>query len=51
MGEAHRRTDLVRWNLFTTESWWDKEPTPSTKNVFYIPNEAIYANPLLKQND
>ena len=46
-----RRTDLVRWNLFTTESWWDKEPTPSTKNVFYIPNEAIYANPLLKQND
>lgn len=50
IGEAHRRTDLVRWNLFTTEEWWDKEPTPSTRNVFSIPSEAIFANPLLEQN-
>ncbi len=50
IGEAHRRTDLVRWGLFTTEEWWDKQPTPATKNIFSIPSEAIYANPLLKQN-
>lgn len=50
IGEAHRRTDLIRWGLFTSEEWWDKQPTPDTRNVFCIPSEAIYANPLLEQN-
>ncbi len=50
LGEAHRRTDLIRLGLFTTESWWDHTPTDNTKNVFCIPLEAIQGNPLLEQN-
>ncbi len=50
LGEGHRRTDLIRWGLFTTESWWDHTPTDNTKKVFCIPLEAIQGNPLLEQN-
>lgn len=50
LGEGHRRTDLIRWNLFTTESWWDHTPTDDTKKIFCIPLEAIQGNPNLEQN-
>lgn len=50
LGEGHRRTDLIRWNLFTTESWWDHTPTDDNKKVFCIPLEAIQGNPQLEQN-
>ena len=50
LGEGHRRTDLIRFGLFTTESWWDHTPTDDTKKVFCIPLEAIQGNPLLQQN-
>ncbi len=50
LGEGHRRTDLIRFGLYTTESWWDHTPTDDTKKVFCIPLEAIQGNPLLQQN-
>ena len=50
IGEGRRRTDLIRWGLFTSGSWWDKEPSPDTRNVFCIPSSALYANPLMEQN-
>lgn len=50
IGEAHRRTDLIRWGFYNTEEWWDHQPTPATRAKFCIPNEALYANPQLEQN-
>lgn len=50
-GDGRRRTDLIRWNLFTTATWWDhKADGDDTRNRFPIPNKAISANNLLKQN-
>ncbi len=51
LGEGRRRTDLVRWDKFTTEAWWDHEASSSHINRFPIPQDAISGNPLLEQND
>jgi hypothetical protein len=51
LGEGRRRTDLVRWNKFTTESWFDHEAKNDPNyNRFPIPSEAIDANNLIEQN-
>lgn len=49
LGERHRRTDLIRWNMFGN-AWWDKPADSKDKSVFPIPPQAIDANPLLKPN-
>ncbi|MDR1583011.1 MAG: RagB/SusD family nutrient uptake outer membrane protein [Prevotellaceae bacterium] len=54
IGEGRRRTDLVRWGMFTTESWWDHPadgPGKEYLNRFPIPQSAIDANKKLVQND
>ncbi|WP_299667718.1 RagB/SusD family nutrient uptake outer membrane protein [uncultured Polaribacter sp.] len=56
--EGHRRTDLIRYGLFTgnTYLWpWkggakDGTSIPSTYNVYPIPSSALQANPNLTQN-
>ncbi|KGO91524.1 RagB/SusD family nutrient uptake outer membrane protein [Flavobacterium subsaxonicum] len=56
--EGHRRTDLVRFGKFTggTYVWPFKgntpagSPTPSFRNIFPIPANALSANPTLTQN-
>ena len=53
IGEARRRTDLIRWNKFTTEAWWDHEADGAGKahfKRFPIPATAINANNKLEQN-
>ena len=51
LGEGRRRTDLIRWDKFVTESWWDHTPlNVKNKNLFPIPNSAISANNLIEQN-
>jgi hypothetical protein len=53
IGEGRRRTDLVRWDKFTTEAWWDHPADGSSKsyyNRFPIPSQAINANNKLEQN-
>ena len=51
LGEGRRRTDLIRWDKFVTESWWDHTPlNEKNKNLFPIPNSAISANNLIEQN-
>lgn len=51
LGEGRRRTDLIRWDKFVTESWWDHMPlNDKNKNLFPIPNSAISANNLIEQN-
>ncbi len=63
--ECHRRTDLIRFGLFTTSEssnaraiWpWKGgskaagEQTETFRNVFPIPSAALTANTKLKQND
>jgi hypothetical protein len=51
LGEGRRRTDLVRWGKYTTESWWDK-PADSKPhfNRFPVPEQAMNSNNLIKQN-
>jgi hypothetical protein len=53
LGEARRRTDLVRWNKYTTEAWWDHPADGAGKeylNRFPIPSSAMNANNKLQQN-
>lgn len=51
LGEGRRRTDLIRWNLFTTEAWWDHQPSGSDHlRRFPVPENAISGNNALEQN-
>ena len=49
--EGFRRQDLIRWNVYTTNAWWDHTPTEGTKKLFPIPQRQIVLNPNLEQND
>lgn len=49
--EGFRRQDLIRWNKFTTTSWWDHVPTEETRKLFPIPQRQRVLNPNLDQND
>lgn len=56
--EGHRRTDLIRFGMFTGGSYlwpWkggvkDGAAIPSTYNLYPIPSSALQANPNLTQN-
>lgn len=51
LGEARRRTDLIRWGMFVTEPWWSHTPSNETfRNRLPLPDAALGGNPLLKQN-
>ena len=51
MGEKRRRTDLVRWDAYVTEDWWDHKATNNANfNRFPIPDSSIASNNLLEQN-
>ena len=51
IGEGRRRTDLIRWDVFTTERWWDHQPDGSDHlKVFPIPTTAISSSNIIKQN-
>ena len=51
LAEGRRRTDLVRWDTYVTENWWDHTATNNTDlNRFPIHYSLIGANNLLKQN-
>lgn len=51
LGEGRRRTDLVRWNAYVTEDWWDHKATNNPDlNRFPLHYSIIGANNLLKQN-
>lgn len=49
--EGRRRTDLVRWDAYVTENWWDHKATNNKNlNRFPIHYSIIGANNLLEQN-
>jgi hypothetical protein len=57
--EGHRRTDLIRYDMFTTSSYlwpWkgkvaEGTATESYRNLYPIPAADLGANPTLNQND
>jgi starch-binding outer membrane protein, SusD/RagB family len=48
--EAHRRTDLIRFGVFTTKTWFNHTPNGAYRTIFAIPQNAINTNGKLKQN-
>ncbi|MDB9195370.1 RagB/SusD family nutrient uptake outer membrane protein, partial [Parabacteroides distasonis] len=49
--EGRRRTDLVRWNAYVTEDWWDHKATNNKAyNRYPIHYSNLNANSLLEQN-
>ena len=43
--EGRRRTDLIRWNMFVTEDWWDHQASnDKSKHRFPVPTKAISGN-------
>lgn len=51
LGEGRRRTDLIRLGFFTTESWWDHEPSNSEHlKRFPVPTPALSGSSALEQN-
>ena len=55
--EGHRRTDLIRFNQFTSNGVWPWKgnvaagtTTPEFRNIFPIPTTDLSANPNLQQN-
>ena len=49
--EGRRRTDLIRWGVFNTGSWWDKQPDADNHtNIFPIGQNIMNLSPLLVQN-
>jgi hypothetical protein len=51
LAEGRRRTDLVRWNKFSTGSWWDKQPDSDTHTeIMSLSRRALNSDPMLKQN-
>lgn len=49
--EGKRRTDLIRFGKFVSETWWDHDPMGEEyKKLFPIPATQIANNPNLEQN-
>ena len=49
--EGRRRTDLIRWDAYVTEDWWDHKATNNENyNRYPINYQTLSANPLLEQN-
>ena len=41
LAEGRRRTDLIRWDAYVTENWWDK-PANNNRNLHRYPIHYIY---------
>lgn len=51
LGENRRRTDLIRWGVFSTGTWWDKKPDGDKHTeIFPIGKDILGVNPQLVQN-
>lgn len=49
--ESRRRIDLIRYNKFTSGTWWDKTPDADEHTkIFPIMRPILNANPALVQN-
>jgi hypothetical protein len=51
IGENRRRSDLIRWGVFSKGTWWDKKPDADNHTeIFPIGKDILNVNPQFKQN-
>jgi hypothetical protein len=51
IGERRRRTDLIRWNKYSSGTWWGKTPDADNHTeIFALHLNDLGANSQLKQN-
>lgn len=52
VGEARRRTQMIRFGVYTSKSWFSHEASMSSsaQKLFPIPQDALNSNPNLTQN-
>ena len=51
IGENRRRTDLIRWGVFSKGTWWDKKPDADNHTeIFPLGRDILNSNSKLKQN-
>ena len=48
--EGHRRSDMIRFGIFTKKTWFNHKPNGDFRTIFAIPQGAIQTNSKLKQN-
>jgi hypothetical protein len=48
--EGHRRSDMIRFGVYTTKTWFNHVPLGGYHALFAIPNGALNTNTNLKQN-
>lgn len=48
--EGRRRQDMIRFNVFTTKSWFSHDKSNPNMNLYPIPNKVMLTNSNLKQN-
>jgi starch-binding outer membrane protein, SusD/RagB family len=48
--EGHRRSDLVRFGVYTTKKWFNHVPNGDYRAIFPIPSGVLNTNSNLKQN-
>jgi hypothetical protein len=52
LAEGRRRTDMIRWGVFNTGTWWDKQPDGDDHTKIYpIGQGVINLSRHLKQNE
>lgn len=51
LAEGRRRTDLIRWGVFSTGTWWDKQPDADAHTeIFPIGQNVLNSSPQVVQN-
>ncbi|WDF75444.1 RagB/SusD family nutrient uptake outer membrane protein [Mucilaginibacter sp. KACC 22773] len=49
--EGRRRTDMIRWGVFNTGTWWDKRPDGDDHTRIYPIGQVVMSvSPQMKQN-
>jgi len=48
--EGYRRQELIRWDKYTTGTWWDHKASEGFRTLFPIPQNQRINNANLKQN-
>ena len=48
--EGHRRSDMIRFGVYTTKTWFNHVPLGDYHKLFPIPSDAISTNSNLQQN-
>ena len=48
--EGHRRSDMIRFGVYTTKTWFNHTPNGDFRKLFAIPSGALNTNTNLQQN-